>query len=410
MSYKEKNFKDLSIYFLPLAAFFLLISSAGTNFFVLLSVLTSVYYCIKNKGYKEIFEKNLFKSCFLIYLLFMLSCFYSIAENEEIFSILKKYIKFIYIPFLYYLVKIQNNLNMVIKFFILGSSLILILSYFKYYSIINFENFYNFFEYTGIVNIQDKIINTNTSIFQNYIIQGIVLSFYSFLCLYIANKDKSLLYYLLSALAFINVIFLNDSRSAYIIIILLALISLYKILTNNKGRLFFIAFCIGIMSTQFSNNFKTRIGVIKNNVNLIKESDYKSSLGYRYMWAKISYYNIVNYPILGLGVGSYKESTLNYFLINPSKDYNFYITDNPHNEFLSIASQLGFMGLILFFGFLYFLFKDTKNDILSRGTVIVVVISSIFNSAFYDNMLGLFLVILICLITQEKFSKSIEVK
>ena len=164
------------------------------------------------------------------------------------------------------------------------------------------------------------------------------------------------------------------------------------------------------MSTQFSNNFKTRIGVIKDNVNLIKESDYKSSLGYRYMWAKISYYNIVNYPILGLGVGSYKESTLNYFLLNPSKDYNFYITDNPHNEFLSIASQLGFMGLILFFGFLYFLFKDTKNDILSRGTVIVVVISSIFNSAFYDNMLGLFLVILICLITQEKFSKSIEVK
>ena len=60
--------------------------------------------------------------------------------------------------------------------------------------------------------------------------------------------------------------------------------------------------------------------------------------------------------------------------------------------------------------FIFFLFKDSSNDILSRGVFVVVVVSSLFNSAFYDNMLGLFIVILVCLSSQDKFAESIEIK
>ena len=69
------------------------------------------------------------------------------------------------------------------------------------------------------------------------------------------------------------------------------------------------------------------------------------------MWAKICSHNISNSPILGLGVGSFKISTINYFVKNPSQDSGYYITNNPHNEFISIVSQLGGVGLILFLGF-----------------------------------------------------------
>jgi len=410
MSLMVNNIKSISVYLVPMAAFFLLISSAGTNFLLLISVIISIFYCVKNKDYKALVEKNILKLCFAIYILFLFSCFYSAADIEEITEILKKYVKFIYIPFLYYLIKIQKNEDIIINFFIYGASLILILSYLKFFNIVNFEYLYNFFQYASHTGIQDNIIDTNSSIFQNYIIQGVIFSFYSFLCLYLAKKNKRVLYYYLSFFSFVNVMFLNDSRSAYIIMMILMLFSLYKIITNNKARVLLVALCISIFTTQFADNFKSRISVINDNVDSISEGNFNSSLGHRYIWFKIGVDNIFKAPLLGLGAGSYKDSTINYYNQQSIPDIYHYATNNPHSEFISISSQLGSTGLFLFFGFLFFLFNDSRNNILLRGVFLIVVISSLFNSAFYDNMLGLFLVIIVCLSSQDKFRGPIEIK
>lgn len=109
MSYISNSIKKISVYFLPLSAFFLLISSAATNIFIILSLFTAIFYFLKNKDYKEVLNKNIFKFCFLIYLLFLFSSLYSIGNTEDIISMLKKYIKLIYIPFLFYLIKIQKK-------------------------------------------------------------------------------------------------------------------------------------------------------------------------------------------------------------------------------------------------------------------------------------------------------------
>ncbi|MAZ79224.1 MAG: hypothetical protein CMD72_00560 [Gammaproteobacteria bacterium] len=406
MSYISNSIKKISVYFLPLSAFFLLISSAATNIFIILSLLAAIFYFLKNKDYKEVLNKNIFKFCFLIYLLFLFSSFYSIGNTEDIISMLKKYIKLIYIPFLFYLIKIQKNQNIIIKFFISGASVILILSYFKYYDIVNFNYFYDFLRNINIANTQEKIINTKTSIFQNYIIQGIVLSFYSFLCVYIANKNKKYLYYLLSALSFFNVLFLNDSRTAYIIIVILTIFSFLKIIDNNKIRLIFFLFIISMLSTQMTTNLENRVNILSNDAQLIKNNKYNSSLGLRFIWTKIGIENITINPVFGFGVGAYKKTSIDYIEKHHLKYYDYYVTDNPHNEFISISTQLGLIGIIFFVGFLYSLILESVG-ILSKGVIIVVVLSSVFNSAFHDNMLGLFLVLIISLFYQNKFNLKI---
>ena len=140
---------------------------------------------------------------------------YSIADSNEVIDTLKKYIKIVYIPFIYYYLKKYKNEQMVINFFIYGSSLVLVLSYIKYFDLIKFEYFYEYIKFLSMSGISENIINTRAIIFQNYIIQGIVLSFYSFLCLYIALKNKNYILFLFSILAFIFILFLNDSRAAY---------------------------------------------------------------------------------------------------------------------------------------------------------------------------------------------------
>ena len=398
MSFIANNIKNVDLYLLPLAAFFLLISSAGTNFFIVISVIISCIYVIKNKDYNVIVEKNILKLCFAIFLLFLISSFYTIANPEEVLGTLKKYLKFLYIPFIYYLIKIKKNEIIIINFFIYGVTLILVLSYLKYFNIIDFNYLYDFLSQVKLTNVQDKIINTRSSIFQNYIILGIIFSFYSFLCLYVAKKNTSLLYYLLSLLSFCNVLFINDSRAAYILIIILSILSLYRIITQNKYRVIILILFTVSLSTQISSNLENRVTRIANSVNLISENNYNSSLGKRYIWAQIAGRNFLNSPILGLGVGSYQESVINYFKDSSPSDFDIYVTNNPHNEFLSINSQLGAFGSILFLGILVSLLRYSKNNIFAQGITVVVIISSIFNSAFYDNMLGLFLIIIIGLL------------
>ena len=126
-------------------------------------------------------------------------------------------------------------------------------------------------------------------------------------------------------------------------------------------------------------------------------------MGLRFIWTKIGIENITINPVFGFGVGSYKKTSIDYIEKHDLKYYDYYVTDNPHNEFISISTQLGLIGIIFFVGFLYSLILESVG-ILSKGVIIVVVLSSVFNSAFHDNMLGLFLVLIISLFYQNKFN------
>ena len=53
------------------------------------------------------------------------------------------------------------------------------------------------------------------------------------------------------------------------------------------------------------------------------------------------------------------------------------------------------------------IYKESKKNILAFGIFIITFVSSIFNSAFYDNILGLSLVLLISPFWQNFFLEKI---
>ena len=402
MAFSHLKINNIPIYFLPLATFFILISSAATNIFIILSVISSLYLCIKNSDYKILIKENFFKVSIILYLLLVLSCIYTIGDAEQIFDVLKKYIKFLYIPFLFYGLYVMNNDKKIINFFITGCTFVLFMSYLKYFSIIDFDSFYRFLYEINIADTKDKIINNNTSIFQHYIIQGIVLSFYSYLCLIKAFTERNYMFYFLSFLSFYNVLFMNDSRAAYILILILLLISFFMILKNKKLKITLLILIASLFFTQFSSNLIERVKVLEVDISLIENNNFNTSLGLRYIWAKVGINNIYQRPLIGYGAGSFENTSLNFYEKNNIISYSKYVTRNPHNEFISISTQLGFIGLILFIIFHYYLFKDSRNNLLNLGIATTVLVSSIFNSAFYDNMLGLFLVLIISILYKNQ--------
>ena len=390
-------------YFLPSALFFILISSAATNVLIILSVIVSIILCIKNKHIVWLLENKTFFICIILYLAFCVSSLYSLAQPDQVFEVLKKYIKFLYIPFLVYYVRTFDNKDIIIKFFIAGCSIVLFFSYLKYFSIFEFQLFYDILEKLNLADVKEKIIINRTAVFQHYIIQGIVLSFYSFMCLYLGVKKQNIIYYIYSGLAFFNVLFMNDSRTAYILVFCLLLLSLFFILKNVKFIIGFLLIFIVLIFSQFSDNLIDRFKVLNTDINYIAKDNYNSSLGLRFLWAKVGIDNLKNKPFFGHGAGSFKITSENYYKKNNISSYGKYITNNPHNEFISISSQLGLFGLMLYLGFILSLYINNKHNILAIGIIFTIIISSIFNSAFYDNMLGLFLAAIICLIHKNNY-------
>jgi O-antigen ligase len=164
--------------------------------------------------------------------------------------------------------------------------------------------------------------------------------------------------------------------------------------------------------SAFNDNFVKRVEVASNDVaKIIKDNDIDSSVGYRYLWANVGFDVIKKNPFFGNGVGSYKESVKEFYKVdNTFKYFPELVTNNPHNEFVSIASQLGIFGFILFLLFLKSLYTTDKKSLFSNIVFLTVFLSCLSNSVFYDNILGIFIIILICLSSQEKFIKLLEVK
>ena len=118
----RKNIDQINFSFLLLHFYFNFI--CATNLFIFLCILFSAFICIKNRDVKKLIENKVFIFSSILFLLFLVSSLYSIADFQQIYESIKKYIKFMYIPLIYYSISIYNNNVTIIKFFITGCTIV----------------------------------------------------------------------------------------------------------------------------------------------------------------------------------------------------------------------------------------------------------------------------------------------
>ena len=65
-----------------------------------------------------------------------------------------------------------------------------------------------------------------------------------------------------------------------------------------------------------------------------------------------------SHPVLGVGAGNYAEAAMDYSVsVQAHSAAQGEVAGVTHNIFLSVASQLGLVGLILYLGILFFVFN-----------------------------------------------------
>ena len=386
-------------YSLSITFFFVLISTAVTNIAILFTVISSLILIVKrNDIYKTFIDNKINLSAVLIFSLFLVSLTYTSANFDDGMTVLSKYVKFTYIPFIFYALQNDWIREKCINYFISGCTIVLLLSYLKYFQILDPSKIS---ELLGI-EYNDKLLGTVTTVFQHSIIHGVILSFYSYLTFLKAKNTKSVIFLIFSFLSFYNVLFLNISRTAYLIIITLLLILIIynikkdKIITTSLVLLFFTSLFLFANTSIITD----RVNDIRQDIVKLKKLNYDSSLGLRLIWIDNGFENIKNKPLIGHGVGSYENTIKKY--INNGINSELLITQNPHNEFISISSQLGLVGLLAFLYFLFNLFKNVYLKEFGVCIIPIIIIGSLFNSIFFDSVLGIFSILVIGLAVQNE--------
>ena len=162
--------------------------------------------------------------------------------------ILKKYIKLIYIPFIYLHIKMNKNFEKIIQYFLLSGVIILFLSFLNFYNIFDFNYIYHLLN----VDYQNSILSDAT-IFQTSIVHGAVFSLLMIITFYYGHETRNYYFYLLSIFFFFNIFFMNDSRNAYLLAVAMLLLLSILIIINSFFHIFFLAFFIYISYIYFNN-------------------------------------------------------------------------------------------------------------------------------------------------------------
>jgi len=122
------NIIDVSKFFLCLTFFSILISTALTNVFLLMSIFFAFFYIIKEKEFSFLKDNKVIQISIIIFLFLFLSLSYTIADFSDALSSLKKYIKILYIPIIYFILKDEEIKKNCLNFFNFGCGIILFLS------------------------------------------------------------------------------------------------------------------------------------------------------------------------------------------------------------------------------------------------------------------------------------------
>ncbi|MCR4302977.1 MAG: O-antigen ligase family protein [Gallionella sp.] len=263
----------------------------------------------------------------------------------------------------------------------------------------------------GILPIQDwmdkAVAADNPVIFHSHITQNNMMAFAAFLALLnfreAASRVSRLIWGLLALLGVINVLFMVQGRTGYMIMMALLVwfgwVTLARSMRKRSmswdwrhGVAVVLVFAgIAVGAYHASSRLQERVNLVASEYhdwqpNHGRETSTGQRLDFYYNTLQI----VRQHPVLGVGTGGYAAA-----YARQTQGTEAIQTTNPHNEYLLVAVQTGMIGL----GLLMFLFYTSWKCALlldtpfeqdaARGLVLAYLVNSAINSPLHDHADGL---------------------
>ncbi len=318
--------------------------------------------------------------------LLVLGSFHGQGAGSDAISVLGKYADLWFIALLLPLFKESRYRRYGLALFMAAMALTLVLSYLIWFGV--FEGT-RFFVERG---------RDNPVVFKLHITHGIFMAFAAYLFAIKARSEIGQMKVLLAALALLaafNVLFMVQGRTGYLVLGVLGIYFLYSLL--GRRALWFgvaAATALSMVGYSVSPTLQGRVDIALHEAQVWQPgrgNNESSSIGTRMDYYTNTLKIIVQHPLVGVGTGGFEkayEQQIAGTAVAPS--------NNPHNQFLLIAAQLGLPGLAAFIYLLVTQWRTAstlsaeEERLFARGLVLTMIAGSLFNSMMLDHAEGLF--------------------
>lgn len=337
------------------------------------------------------------QAAWLLFGMLLLAMFYGATPLREAVNILGKYVDLAFIPLFMLMLPDEIARRRAQYAFLVAMLLTLLLSYSVALKILPVQHWMSVFAKTD-----------NPVIFHSHITQNNMMAFALFLALLNLRDAVSLktriAWGLFAGLAVINVLFMVQGRTGYLVLMALLgwlvwiIPSRYMRLRGKRwgwrhimaAQMILLVLAIAIYS--ISPRLQNRIGMVVSEFQVWQTRQAKdTSTGDRLDF----YYNtlqiVQQHPVFGVGTGGFPAA-----FAQQVQGKDVAQTRNPHNEYLMITAQAGVIGLALLLYFFYtqwrcaaLLNTPFEQDAV-RGLVLAYMANCAFNSALLDHSDGLF--------------------
>ena len=221
-------------------------------------------------------------------------------------------------------------------------------------------------------------------------------------------RVKPVWIYLACTLTVANVLFVMTGRTGFIAMILAMTLILVKHSPGNfKLKIAWVLITPVLLSVTLglvSPRFSARITDAVHDVDLYAQGTDATSQGYRLDYWHQSIKSIAQAPVLGHGMGSWREEYIRLGGNEPNPP------SNPHEQFLLWWVEAGLIGFIFMLLTFWALWRDARllkepAQSAMQATWAITLMVSLFNCPFYGAGMGeFFLLIFACLLALGKIT------
>jgi O-antigen ligase len=346
--------------------------------------------------YRIISENRVSLAALALIALLAIGMFYGKASFHEALNTLGKYVDLLFIPIFVTLLREEKSRRLALGAFVFAMMLTLFLSYLLKFGIIHGSTIIN-----GVDTLDNPIIRgfpDNPFIFKLHITQNFFMAYGAIIlstwAIFEENRARRIVFGMLALLSAINVLFVVQGRTGYIVIAIYILY-LFAKKFGRKGILIgaAAAFLLGSLAYTVSDSFKDRVHLAASeflNWHPGKAAKGDNSIGERMEFYSNTLEIVKKHPFLGVGTGGFENA-----YAREVAGTKMLPTHNPHNEFLLIASQLGMAGLALMLLLFLAQWLEARKlpvieNHLAQALVLAMITGCLFNSFLLDHAEGLF--------------------
>jgi O-antigen ligase len=237
---------------------------------------------------------------------------------------------------------------------------------------------------------------SNPVVFKQYLTHGILMAYGAFLFAELAltetARGRRVLWFVAAIAAAVNVLFLGQGRTGYL---LLAVLAVYLGYCWMRWRGLALALALTAATVTAAalipGPFQQRLGLAAGEQASSPISQgAQISTAQRLEFYRTSLAIIRDHPLLGVGTGGFSKA-----YAEKAQDGKIPKSRNPHSEYLHIMVQLGLVGLaaLLYLFWTHWRLAPTLSTPLSRhlarGLLLTMAVGCLFNSWLMDHTEGL---------------------